>query len=152
MLFSFSLTLPDTRTLLVAHLPAQLLWAVTARCWAQQSHHSPLAAAPFKWIAFPRGCFPEEQWGEMGRWACRRLEGVGMVGSGQGERPSRERRETGEPWERSMAAKPWVPRGHCFGFLCPESHTFSSTWEFTSSLCCHLKHWKWTEHFYINLP
>lgn len=127
----FLLTLPDTHTLLAAHLPPWLFWAINMhrKRSAEHSNHTTAHQQQPLLSGLPphRAVSQQEQPGKTGRWACWKPEGVGVAGSGHGERLSRERRETGKPCEWSMAAEPRAPQGFpccCFGLLCPEPHTF----------------------------
>lgn len=98
----FLLTLPDTRTLLVAHLPAQLPWAINTQHWAQQSHHSPVAAAPFKGISFTWGSFTAGA--ARGDGKVGMPKEVGTVGSGK-DHPGKEVRLVSPgsgPWQLSL--------------------------------------------------
>lgn len=124
------LTLPDTGTLLAAHLPARLLWPINMH-HEHRNHTAPhKQQQPLLLISgLPSHgtVSQQEQLGEIGRWARRKPEEVGIAGSGRGERPDRERRETGESWRWCAAAKPWTmqafPSCCCFSLLCPELHT-----------------------------
>lgn len=132
MLFSFSHFLTTVHFLWHAYL---LCYSEPSTCTASAALSTaitphPTSSSPFSVDHLPTWLFhSRSSWGEMGGWACQKPEGVGMAGSGQGERPSRERRETGEPWEWSTVAKPRALQGFpccccCFGLLCPESHAF----------------------------
>ena len=127
----FLLTLPDTRMLLAALLPPQLPWAISAqreRSAEPGNHtaahqHQPLRSRLPSHGAVSR----QEQPVEVGRWACQKAEGADIARSRQRERPSRDRRETGESWEWPIAAElrelHGFPSCYCFGLFCPQLHT-----------------------------
>lgn len=125
----FLLTLPDTYPLLVAHLPALLLWAINVCCWRRAKHSNHTAAhwqqPLLSGLPSHRAVSWQGKVGEMGKQACWKAEFAWQYWDQATWKTIRGKRETGESseWPREPAphteprALQAFPCCYCF---CPE--------------------------------
>lgn len=148
----FLLTLPDTYPLLVAHLPALLLWAINVCCWRRAKHSNHTAAhwqqPLLSGLPSHRAVSWQGKVGEMGKQACWKAEFVWQYRDQAMWKTICGKRETGECLEWPQEPAPHTEPRALQAF--PGCYCFCPEWDLCSAMlfCANDSAWRhWPLHY-----